>query len=81
MPLLCGNGFGCLQPRQRRKLTPTMLDPAEYRRRAQACREKAETATIAKADLLEAAAVWEQLAQHAEFMISIGRSPNQQREA
>jgi hypothetical protein len=43
-----------------------MLDPDEYRRRAENCHQMARTATATKADLLEAAATWETLAQLAE---------------
>jgi len=57
-----------------------MLDPAEYRRRAQACREKAEKATVAKNDFIDAAATWDLLATQAEFLISVGRPPSQRGE-
>ena len=57
-----------------------MLDPVEYRRRAQACREKAEKAAVARQDMLDAAATWEHLAQQAEFLLSLKHSADKQDE-
>jgi hypothetical protein len=48
--------------------TRPLADPADYRRRAQSCREKAESATFAEGDLLEAAKTWDELAEHAEML-------------
>ena len=45
-----------------------IADPAEYRRRAQQCRERAESSTIAEGELLDAAKTWDELARHAETL-------------
>jgi hypothetical protein len=48
--------------------TTEIVDPADCRRRAQQLRERAESSTIAEADLLEAADTWDELARHAESL-------------
>ena len=45
-----------------------LVDPADCRRRAERCRQQAQSATATRGDLLEAAATWETLARHAEIM-------------
>jgi hypothetical protein len=48
--------------------TIQIADPAEFRGRAQRCRERAESSNIANTELLEAADTWEELARHAEAL-------------
>ena len=43
-----------------------MVDPAECRRRARVCRERAQRSNINSTELMEAAETWEDLAHHAE---------------
>lgn len=43
-----------------------MLDPAECRRRTQACRETAAKGGVAAGEFLRAAATWETIAMQAE---------------
>jgi hypothetical protein len=45
-----------------------IADPAECRRRARKLRERAQSSTIANAELLEAADTWDDLARHAETL-------------
>ena len=47
---------------------PEIVDPADCRRRANRLRERAQSSTIAEADLLEAADTWDDLARHAESL-------------
>jgi hypothetical protein len=53
-----------------------MLDPAEYRARAENCRQMARTATVTRRDFLDAAATWDMLAKQAEELLAYRRGLN-----
>jgi hypothetical protein len=49
-------------------VTIQIADPSECRKRAGQLRERAESSTVAKGELLEAADTWDELARHAESL-------------
>jgi hypothetical protein len=45
-----------------------IIDPQEYRRRAQRLRKRAQSSTLVDGELQEAADTWDELARHAEAL-------------